>query len=94
MSLSGGAVVKNPPDNAADVREKGLILGSGRTPRGRDWQPTPVFLPEESHGQRSLVNYSLRVCKESNVTEQLTLKCEYMFSCGKSEINQESIKKK
>ena len=23
------------------------------------WQPTPIFLPEESHGQRSLAGYSL-----------------------------------
>ena len=36
----------------------------------RAWQPTPVFLPGESHGQRSLVGYSH---KESDMTEQLTL---------------------
>ena len=29
----------------------------------RKWQPTPVFLPRESHGQRSLVGYSHRVIK-------------------------------
>ena len=29
----------------------------------RAWQPTPVFLPGESHGQRSLVDYSARGCK-------------------------------
>ena len=29
-----------------------------RIPWRREWQPTPVFLPEESHGQRSLVGYS------------------------------------
>ena len=29
----------------------------------RKWQPTPVFLPGESHGQRSLVGYSPRVAK-------------------------------
>ena len=33
-------------------------LGSRRTPRGGKWQPTPVSLPEKSHGQRSLVGYS------------------------------------
>ena len=31
----------------------------------RKWKPTPVFLPGESHGQRSLVGYSLRGCKQS-----------------------------
>ena len=30
----------------------------------RKWQPTPVFLPEEPHGQRSLVGYSPWGCKE------------------------------
>ena len=29
----------------------------------RKWQPTPVFLPGESHGRRSLVGYSTRVTK-------------------------------
>ena len=32
-----------------------------------------VFLPGESHGQRSLVGYSLRGRKESNTTERLHL---------------------
>ena len=39
----------------------------------RQWQSTPVFLPEESHGQRSCVGYSPWGCKESDMTEQLTL---------------------
>ena len=34
------------------------------------WQPTPVFLPGESHGQRSLVGYSPRGCKELDTTER------------------------
>ena len=33
------------------------------------WQPTPVFLPGESHGQRSLVVYSLWGLKGSDTTE-------------------------
>ena len=39
---------------------------------GRRWQPTPIFLPGESHGQRSLVGYSPWGCKESNTAEWLT----------------------
>ena len=35
----------------------------------RAWQPTPVFLPGESHGQRSLVGYSPWGHKESNMTK-------------------------
>ena len=36
-----------------------------------DGQPTPVFLPGEFHGQRSLVGYSPWGHKESDVTERL-----------------------
>ena len=35
----------------------------------RAWQPTPVFLPREFHGQRSLAGYSLWGCKELDTTE-------------------------
>ena len=35
----------------------------------RAWQPTPVFSPGESHGQRSLAGYSPQGHKESNMTE-------------------------
>ena len=40
-------------------------------PQRRKWQPTPVFLPGESHGCRSLVGYSPRGSKESDTTELL-----------------------
>ena len=39
---------------------------------GRKWQPTPVFLPGESHGQRSLAGYSPWGRKESDMTERLS----------------------
>ena len=35
----------------------------GKSPWRREWQPTPVFLPGEFHGQRSLVGYSPGVAK-------------------------------
>ena len=38
--------------------------------RGK-WQPSPVFLPGKSHGQRSLAGYSPWSCKEQDMTEQL-----------------------
>ena len=41
----------------------GNIIGSRR------WQPTPVFLPGKSHGQRSLVGYRLWGRKELDRTE-------------------------
>ena len=45
----------------------------------REWQPTPVFLPRESHGQRSLVGYSPRGHKESDTTERLHF--QFSLSC-------------
>ena len=41
-------------------------------PWRRKWQSTPGFLPGESHGQRSLLGYSPRGCKELDMTEQIT----------------------
>ena len=41
-------------------------------PWRREWKPTPVFWPGESHEQRSLAGYSLWDCKESDMTEWLT----------------------
>ena len=41
----------------------------GKIPWSRKWQPTPVLLPGESHGQRNLAGYSPWGCKESNLTE-------------------------
>ena len=61
-------MVKNLPTNAEDM---GSIPKSGRFHWRITWQPTPVFLPGESHGQRSLVGYSPWGCKESDTTERL-----------------------
>ena len=49
----------------------GLIPGSGRW--RTEWLPTPVFLPGEFYGQRSLGGYSLWGHKESDTTGLLTL---------------------
>ena len=43
-----------------------------KIPWRRKWQPTPVFLPGESHGQRILAGYSPWGQKESDTTEQLS----------------------
>ena len=51
-------MVKNLPASAGDVRDTGSIPGLERFPWRRAWQPTPVFLPGESHGQRSLAGYA------------------------------------
>ena len=52
----------------------------------RKWQPTPVFLPGESHGRRSLVGYSPRVAKSwtqlSDFTFTFTIKSETVAKCN------------
>ena len=44
-------------------RRPGFDPWFGKIPWRRKWQPTPVFLPGESHGPRSLVGYSPRGCR-------------------------------
>ena len=53
MGFPGGAAVKNPPANAEDTRDQGLI----------------PLLPGKSHGQRSLVGYKPWGLRESDTTE-------------------------
>ena len=65
----GGSDGKECACNAGDP---GAIPGMGRSIWGRKWQPTPVFLPGEFHGQRKLVGYSPLGRKESDTTEWLT----------------------
>ena len=54
-------MVKNPPANAGDKRDGGFDPWVRKILWRRKWQPTPVFLPEESHGQRNLASYRLQV---------------------------------
>ena len=44
-------------ESACNERDPGSVLGSRRSPGG-EWLPTPVFLPGEFHGHRSLAGYS------------------------------------
>ena len=62
-------VVKNLPANAGDLRRHGFDPWVGKIPWRKAWQPTPVFLPGEFHGQKSLVGYTLWGCKETDMTE-------------------------
>ena len=56
--------VKNQPANARRCKRPGFHPRVGKLPWRRAWQPTPVFLSGESHGQRSLEGYSPQGCKE------------------------------
>ena len=62
-------MVKNPSANAGDIRDNRLKLWVGKIPWSKAWQSSPIFLPGESHGQRSLVGYGLWSPKESDMTE-------------------------
>ena len=62
-------MVKNPFASAGDTRNGGLIPWLGRFTGRRKWQQSPVFLPGEFHGQRSMVGYSPWGLKESDATE-------------------------
>ena len=66
------SVVKILPTTARDTGDPGSIPGLGRPPWRRTWQPTPVFLPGESHGQWSLAGYSPWGHKESDTTNTHT----------------------
>ena len=60
QGFPGGSVVKNLPAKVGGTGDVGLIPGWGRSPRERKWQPTPVLLPGEFHGHRSLGGFSPR----------------------------------
>ena len=68
----------------------------GKMPRRRKWQPTPVFLPEKSHGQRSLAGYSPWGSKESDSTSWLNHHHSYIAQgtllCG--DLNEKEIQKR
>ena len=58
-------MVKNPPAGAGDTAS----ISESEDPLEKQ-QPTPVFLPGKSHGQRSLAGYSSWGRKESDMTER------------------------
>ena len=66
LSSPGGSVVKKKI--SYQCRRLWLHSWMGKIPWKRKWQPTPVFLPGEFHGQRSLVGYSPWGGKESDIT--------------------------
>ena len=62
-------VEKNPP-SVQEMQETWFDPWVGGCPWRRAWQPTPVFLPGESHGQKSLVGYSPQGRKELDMRRQ------------------------
>ena len=64
-------VVKNLPTNAGWCKRHRLDPWLRKIPWSKKWQTAPVFLPGKSHGQRSLMGYSLWGGKELDVAEHL-----------------------
>ena len=72
----GGSVVKNLPANAGDMGPR-----VRKIPWRGKWQPTPVFLPEKSQGQRRLAVYSPWAHK--GVRYDVAIKQHQKPCCGK-----------
>ena len=75
-------MIKNLP-GMQEKQRHGLNPWVRKIPWSRKWQPTPVFLIGQSHGERSLVGCSPQGHKESNITEAT----EYTFTHRQREIS-------
>ena len=85
MGFPGGASDKEPACQCRRHKRHGFNPWVRKISWRRAWQPTPVFLPGESHGQRSRVGYSPWGCKESDTTDVTEHACthHYLFICPK-----------
>ena len=63
MSSPGGASDKEPACQCRRFKRRGFSLWVGKISWRRKWQPTPVFLPGKSHGERNLVGYRPQGCR-------------------------------
>ena len=61
-------ISKEPTCQCRRCKRRGFNPWVGKIPWRRAWQPTPVFLPGECHGQRSLAGYSPQCRKEFDAT--------------------------
>ena len=69
VGFLGGASDKEAACQCRRHERHGFGPWVGKIPWRRAWQPAPVFLSGECHGQRSLAGYSPWGCKESDTTE-------------------------
>ena len=90
IGLAGDSFHPGGFPGGSDGKESACIAGDliwslgWEDSQGREWLPTPVFLSGEFHGQRRLMGYSPRGCKESDTTEWQTLSLSsFTPSCWK-----------
>ena len=72
-------MVSDGKESAFNMEDTGSITWLPFPSWRRKWQSTPVFLPGEFHGQRSLVGYSPWGCKELDTTESNVF--TFHFNC-------------
>ena len=85
-SFPDGSAVKKLPATQK-MKETCVRSWARKIPWSRNWQPTPVIVPEKSHGQRSLVSYSSNGCKRighSWMTGHTELSLYNMWLCVSS----------
>ena len=76
VGFPGGTSGKEPACQCRRLKRHRFDPWVGKIqPRRRAWQPTPVFFPGESHGQRSLEGYSQWDRRESDLTEATQPAC-------------------
>ena len=82
LGFPGGASGKEHTQQCRRHNNHGFFPWAGKISWRRKWQPTPVFLPGESHGQRRLAGYSPWGCKELD-TEATSHTCnrKIIMSC-------------
>ena len=69
VDVPGGASVREPVCQCRRCKRDKFSPWVGKIPWRRKWQPSPVFLPGESHGQRSLLGFGPQGHKELDTTE-------------------------
>ena len=91
LGSPGGSVVKNPPANAEDTGRHGFDPWIRKIPWSRKWQPVLLTLPGKSHGE-SVVGYTSRGHKESDMAEQLSTAHTQQTYTGREVIQRDRIR--
>ena len=76
-----GASGKEPACQCRRLKRLQFNPWVGKIPWRRDWQATPVFLPGESHGHRSLAGYCPWGHKELDMQERVTISFHFFCTC-------------
>ena len=81
--------------NLSAMQETQFNPWVGKIPWRREWQPTPLFLPGKSHGQRSLAGCSPRGPKGSEKSDWLsTQTCAFFTTCSLQQTDVQFVKGK